>query len=235
MCNPSTRQSLALPKVKTRKMIGVMMKRGVLGYDPINKQYKVLSMTWVINGRREEASVEHQVLTLGTENPLWRKIKCCIPHCPEYGEISEICINGVSFIKVLESFTRTWVNPLLINYNGKVGLLIGCGGTQFVNGRSTSIKMGVLQDVEKQEWSEHIYVLPALWQNIVGDAYLCCVGVIRKNEIVLSSYYQNMPFYVFYYNTETTTITRVGFQGMEALKGNRVYTYLDHVENMTLL
>ncbi|XP_024005913.1 LOW QUALITY PROTEIN: F-box protein DOR [Eutrema salsugineum] len=76
LCNPSTGQSLTLPNLKTR-IIGV---RSLFGYDPIDKQYKVLSMT----RPRVEDDVEcedHQVLTLGgTGNLSWRTIKCCIPH-----------------------------------------------------------------------------------------------------------------------------------------------------------
>ena len=131
------------------------MRREILGYDPVDKQYKVLSMTWGSTcGRQEEAS--HQVLTLGTENPLWRRINCCIPHFPLH---YEICINGVlyyqagnvscsgsiiicfdvrsetfRFIKFLGSY------PRLVNYNGKLGLLLS-EETEFVHGRSKSIEL----------------------------------------------------------------------------------------------
>uniref|UniRef100_A0A0D3BST2 F-box domain-containing protein n=1 Tax=Brassica oleracea var. oleracea TaxID=109376 RepID=A0A0D3BST2_BRAOL len=42
ICNPSRRQSFTLPKMKTRKRTGL---RSFLGYDPIDKQHKVLAMT----------------------------------------------------------------------------------------------------------------------------------------------------------------------------------------------
>lgn len=236
ICNPSTRQSWALPKVKSRRKIGVM---SYLGYDPIDKQYKVLSMTWENHGRQIAVSEEHQVMTLGTEEPSWRKIKCCIPHFPQQ---DDICINGVLYYKavnisssdsiiicfdvrletfrfiIIESFATASGNPPLVNYKGKLGLFMS-GGSPCVHG--LSIELRVLQDVEKQEWSEHMYVLPSLRQ-IVGNPFLSYVGVTPKNEIVLSSCYQTVLFYVFYYNTITNTITSVEIQGMEAFKCNRV-------------
>ncbi|KAL1190706.1 F-box protein DOR [Cardamine amara subsp. amara] len=71
VCNPSTGQSITLPKPKTRKKISI---RSYFGYDPIEKQFKVLSMTWSDDG----TSKEHQVLTLGTEKLYWRMIECGI-------------------------------------------------------------------------------------------------------------------------------------------------------------
>ncbi|CAN6826111.1 unnamed protein product [Brassica oleracea] len=42
ICNPSTKQSFPLPKVKTRKWTAM---RSFLGFDPVEKQYNVLSVT----------------------------------------------------------------------------------------------------------------------------------------------------------------------------------------------
>ena len=42
ICNPSTKQSFPLPKVKTRKWTAM---RRFLGFDPVEKQYNVLSVT----------------------------------------------------------------------------------------------------------------------------------------------------------------------------------------------
>ncbi|XP_010510047.1 PREDICTED: F-box protein DOR-like [Camelina sativa] len=74
ICNPSTGQSLPLPKVTTKGVTVI----SYLGYDPVDKQFKVLSMTrpnkngWACSG--------HQILTLGTGELSWRMIDCRIPH-----------------------------------------------------------------------------------------------------------------------------------------------------------
>ncbi|EFH55619.1 hypothetical protein ARALYDRAFT_902249 [Arabidopsis lyrata subsp. lyrata] len=41
-------------------------QKSFFGYDPIEKQYKVLCMTLPSSGRHGGTSKEHQVLTLGT-------------------------------------------------------------------------------------------------------------------------------------------------------------------------
>lgn len=94
ICNPSTGQSLLLPKMKTRRRFGV---KSVFGFDPIEKHFKVLSMTFpygIYYGNCEE----YQVLTIGNRKLSWRLIECCIPHCPIY---NVICINGVLYYRAL--------------------------------------------------------------------------------------------------------------------------------------
>ncbi|EFH67592.1 hypothetical protein ARALYDRAFT_891482 [Arabidopsis lyrata subsp. lyrata] len=75
ICNPSTGQHLLLPKVRAKNVD----LRSFFGYDPIEKQFKVLCMTVTIY-RRQTSSKEHQVLTLGKGKLSWRKIECLIPH-----------------------------------------------------------------------------------------------------------------------------------------------------------
>ncbi|XP_018436807.1 F-box protein DOR [Raphanus sativus] len=70
ICNPSTGQSFTLPKLETRK--GAEMRR-FLGYDPVEKQYKLLSVTILDD---DNSVVDHQVLTLGTGNMTWRLVEC---------------------------------------------------------------------------------------------------------------------------------------------------------------
>ncbi|ESQ49356.1 hypothetical protein EUTSA_v10021999mg [Eutrema salsugineum] len=251
ICKPSTGQYLTLPKVKTRRRIGV---NSYFGYDPVENQYKVLSMTWLVYGQVDYCG-EHQLLTFGTTGePSWKKIQCHLFYSLR-SLYNQICINGVLYYPAINrssqdyiivcfdvrsekfSFVReksgTFGSERLINYNGKLGSL----ESQCFGGSCTSINLKVLEDAEKHEWSEHTYVLPALWKNLVGDTTARFVGVTRTNEIVLSSYYQypHAPFYVFYYNTERNTITRFVIQGFEAFKGCYFHTFLDHVEDVRLM
>ncbi|CAA7017102.1 unnamed protein product [Microthlaspi erraticum] len=250
ICNPSTRQTLTLPKVKSRRRIGV---RSYFGYDPIDKQHKVLAMTWKFCGYPWSVSEEHQVLTLGTNKPSWKKIECCIPHSPLY-EYHNICINGVLYYQAVNKSSGEFIIVCfdvksekfsfvkdtdakygcgaLINYKGKLGSLL------FRRCRKDadygSIKLRLLEDAEKHEWSEHIFVLPASWQNIFQDTRLHVVKVTQTNEIVLA----RSSCDVLYYNTETNTIRKVAIHGMEeAFKNDTgiVYASGDHVEDVKLI
>ena len=88
----------------------------------------------------------------------------------------------------------------------------------------------------KQEWSEHVYVLPALWEDIVGSASLSFLVMTQTNEIVMRSLaYPPSPLYLFYFNTERNTVVRVAIQGMDGSGCAHVKIFLDHVENVKLL
>ena len=247
VCSPSTGQSFTIPKMKTRRRIALS---SYLGYDPIHKQFKVLAMTLP-----DGISEEHQVLTLGGAGSPWKMIECSIPHCPGY---QVICINGVlyypakvnmsspfsmivcfdvrnekySFIKVTEAFIDH--TSTLINYNGKLASLTTPRRDR-ISGTTGAFVMCVLEDPQKHEWSKQIYLLPPQWEGLVGEATLHIVGITRTNEIVLSGKFPNDPFYVFYYNLEWRTIGRVQIHGMGAFKGNNVFTFIEHVEDLNLM
>ncbi|KAL0727885.1 hypothetical protein Bca4012_023978 [Brassica carinata] len=256
LCSPTTGQALVLPKVKTRRL----NVKCLLGYDPVDKQFKVLSMTqgWR-DPRNDMVSEEHQVLTLGTGKMSWRTIQCSIPHL--YPR-DDICIDGVlyytspyrscmivcfdvrsekfRFIEV-EGALRRAVLGFMVNCNGKLGLIVSEnkeGKVDVTSGRSARFKLWVLEDVDKQEWSERTYVLPAEWKNVVGEELLKFVGLTRTNEIVLSSWDAVNPFYLFYFSLERNTVVRVEIQGV-CMDGPcswlaNLQPFLDHVEDVKL-
>ncbi|RID66831.1 hypothetical protein BRARA_D01946 [Brassica rapa] len=244
ICNPSTGQSLNLPTLKTSERV-----ESYLGYDPVSKELKVLSMeTSFVSG--EWISVKHHVLTLGTKKLTWRLVECCIPH---RSSSKWICISGVLYYTATEGYWSsmvvcfdlnsekfTFVNFMkasgkemhgsttLINYNGKLGLLMSEDTT------SKSLELWVLRDAGKNEWSKHVYVLPPSWKDVVSE-YMRISGMVGTNEIVLAPLFQNVPLYVVYYNVERNTITKVGIQVMEALQGKIFHTFVNYVENVKLL
>ncbi|CAF2287714.1 F-box protein DOR [Brassica rapa] len=252
ICNPSTGQSLTLPRLKPTMRQGA---HSHLGYDPVSKEFKVLSMeTSFVSG--EWISLKHQVLTLGTEKLSWRLVECSIPHCPS---TKWICINGVlyytatagywssmvvcfdfksekfSFVNFMEASGKEMHgSTTLINYNGKLGLLMSEDtGYDYICGASKSLELWVLRDAGKNEWSEHVYVLPPSWEDVVSAMSIS--GMVGTNEIVLAPLFRNVPPYVIYYNVERKTITKVGIQVMEALQGKRFYTFLNYVEDVKFL
>ncbi|ANM65297.1 F-box and associated interaction domains-containing protein [Arabidopsis thaliana] len=99
ICNPSTGESVVLRKVKTRRK-GVI---SFLGFDPIDKNFKVLCMTRSCIGRAD--SEEHQVHTLETgKKPSRKMIECDILHYPVpvehtngFSQYDGVCINGVLY------------------------------------------------------------------------------------------------------------------------------------------
>ncbi|KAG7536484.1 F-box associated interaction domain, partial [Arabidopsis suecica] len=183
-----TGQCLSLPKLASR--VWVM---SYFGYDPVEKQYKVLSVTW------SKGSKEYQVLTLGIGEPSWRIIKCCRPNILlDKG----VCINGVLY------YICTITGVL------KDSMIVCFDSSSFISRTSESFELWVLEDIDKQEWSKHTCVFPALGQNVIGDANLHFVGVTQTNEIVLASSF-SVTFDLFYYNMEKKTMIRLQIQGME--------------------
>ncbi|CAA7044447.1 unnamed protein product [Microthlaspi erraticum] len=126
----------------------------------------------------------------------------------------------------------------LVNYNGKLGCAANSEQNEWrviFDRTSTSLMLWVVEDVEKQEWSERIYVLPAVWKDVVGENdKLIFVGVTRTNEIAFSSSYQTNPYYLYYLNLERNTVVRVEIRGMDTFKCWVYCTSLDHVEDVKL-
>ncbi|KAG7543991.1 F-box associated interaction domain [Arabidopsis thaliana x Arabidopsis arenosa] len=204
-------------------------------------------------------SEEHQVLTLGTKNPSWRKIECSLPHFPISGGI---CIDGilyyladqnkgtpkprfpkpytvVCFDVMSEKFTFihqaldnnvNWY-PTLINYHGKLGVLRHDHNGYF-SGTTRSLDLWVLDDVEKLKWLKKIYVLPPLWKNLFANMRLNIVGMTGNGEFVFSPAVLRDLFYILYYNVEKNTIVRVIIQGIGPVSGQEIYTFIDHVEDL---
>ncbi|RID66866.1 hypothetical protein BRARA_D01979 [Brassica rapa] len=228
--------------MKSRKRTGA---KSFFGYDPIEKQFKVLSMF-----TDNDFSSEHQVLTLSTTGKLSvRIVECGIPHCP----LSDgICISGVlyyksstekrvrgimcfdvrsetfRFVKVMEPFIGA-VHPqtTLVNYKGKLASVMSGWSYNFIGETCTSFVMYVVQDLEKQEWSKHNYKFaPGLIDGFFA-------GVTVAGELVLSPKFPSSPFYVFYCSLERKSIRRVEIQGMGGFK--QVYTFVNHVEDVKLM
>ena len=83
ICNPSTGRSALLPKE------GMLSSINYLGFDPVDKQLKVLSINFDRSGL---------ILTLGgTGDNSWREISCPLNHFSTGGLSEGICINGVLY------------------------------------------------------------------------------------------------------------------------------------------
>ncbi|XP_010480824.1 PREDICTED: F-box protein At3g57590-like [Camelina sativa] len=247
ICNPTTGKYATLPKLS---MMTSRESTDLFGFDPIDKQYKVLIMGYVTFDE-----TVHYILTLGTGHMRWRRIQCPISHhvCS-----TGICINGdlyyladkmdekshgktnllVCFDVRSEKFKfvdaefayDNW-RTTLINYKGKLGVI----NWNYDDAHVIELSMWVLEDMEKHEWSEYIYTLPENKDLDVDD--ITIAGVTATGEIVFSSLNSTCkPFYVIYYNPEKNTLQNivVEIQGFEAYHECKVYTFVDYVEDLSV-
>lgn len=256
VCNPITGKTIILPNLKKERMLVKI----VLGYDPIDKQFKVLFTTWSPCQPLDKPA-EHYVLTLGAEQLVWRTIECCKPLLPIRVCGVGICINGVlyymaernhyedivivcfdirfeklSFINTPEDLWVIGTQSRLINHNGQLGIMMSSNCWK-IDGRTTSFALWVLKDIQIHEWTKHIYELPLLWWDVVAETELCIVGMIGTCEIVLSPRYQSDLSYLFYYNLERCIVRRVGIQGFEGFNNSSLIPrcFLDYEENLKLM
>ncbi|CAL9233819.1 unnamed protein product [Arabidopsis halleri] len=240
ICNPSTGQYVILPKLLT----SYGQAGSFLGFDPIDKQFKVLVMS---------CAYDHHILTLGTGKMSWRKIQCPLTHnrCGE-----GVCFNGAVFY--LARKTEDWSYGIvcfdvrsekfmfidakhfgvssytqLINYKGKLG------GVSleyaYDGGFPLELCMWVLEDVEKHKWSKYVYTLQAENNIVKVKNNLSVVGTTATGEIVLSKDKGSIiintikPFYVFYFNPEKNTLSSVEIQDFGErhgwFNGHRVYAF----------
>lgn len=256
ICNPITCKSIILAKLK-RKMMRV---KSVLGYDPIDKQFMVLCMTWSPY-QPQDIPAEHYVLTLGTEQMVWRTIECSKPLRPILLCGDGICINGVlyymaelnryedivivcfdirseklSFINKPEDMWPLGSQSILINHKGHLGIIQSSTFWK-IDRETRSFALWVLNDIEKHEWTKHFYVVPRLWWKVLAETEFCIVGMTSTCEIVMSPRYLSPPFYLVYYNLEMNIVTSVGIRGLEAFMDSSLIAncFLDYVEDVKLI
>ncbi|KAF3610855.1 hypothetical protein DY000_02046562 [Brassica cretica] len=174
ICNPNTGRYETLPYISRYRR-----SYSLFGFDPVEKQYKVLHMAYPC------CPNDHRVMTLGTTG------------MREKSSFAIACfdIRSEKF-KILypESFCE------LTNYNGKLGVIYYDDLTH----DAVELRVWVLEDVDKQEWSKYSYTLRG---DKLFPHYASVVGVISTGEIVLSmaDYTSTQPFYIFYYNPEKNT------------------------------
>lgn len=249
ICNPKTGRYEALPFIlRYRKTYSFF------GFDPVHKQFKVLFMAYPFGPD------DHRIMTLGTAGMRWRKIKCSLRHeCVSSG----ICINGVLYYlgnlsrctKKSEEVDRFVIvcfdvrseefkfiyqesSCELINYKGKLGLVYY---DDQISDNAIELRVCVLEDLEKQEWSKYAYTLrDDRFFNLRG---VSVVGVDSSTgEIILSmaEYTSKRPFYVFYFNPETNTLQRVEIQGFgehhdeSCDEPSSVYVFADRVDDLNV-
>ncbi|EOA12427.1 hypothetical protein CARUB_v10028190mg [Capsella rubella] len=242
ICNPTTRQHVILPILKTG-----MKSKLFLGFDPIGKRYKVLLLVedWgshSTNSYSDYSETVHYIMTLGTRKMSWRKI-------PYHSEVvlyplnKGICINGVLYYSGRQHETMTFVivcfdvrsetfkfvdascfnkrpDITLVNYKGKLGVIYWM---------SDDLCVWILEDVEKPEWSKFVYSFAGR----LDSKFCYVIGMTSRGEIVCSGEDKfDEPVRFLYFDPERDTVKIVHIQGLKYR--SMVYTFVDHVEDLNV-
>ncbi|XP_010424055.1 PREDICTED: F-box/kelch-repeat protein At3g04660-like [Camelina sativa] len=257
--NPSTGQLLVLPKLNTRRKLGISR---FLGYDTVEDEYKVLCMT-VSQVSGPFVSEEHQVLTLkggaqkkNKEEATWRMIECKVPHCPATkGICMTTTMTGVIYYGAWSSSDRDKHESLIVCFDVKLeefslvklpdgveieshdqsdlvnyqGKIALLNNSWVQSSFSGKFDMWVLEDVVKPEWSKISIVVPS-WNDLVGKCLIKCRGAIPSfGEFIFSPAYSDSSFFIITYDREKDIGRRVVIEGLGD-NLRSVSLFLDHVE-----
>ncbi|ESQ31620.1 hypothetical protein EUTSA_v10005381mg [Eutrema salsugineum] len=239
--NPTTRQALWLPE---QKHMHLYKNICFLGYDPLENQYKVLSL------RERSLEQDCQVFTLSvpTAANKWRNIKGIGHHYPV---IPAICINGAIYYQArTEKYRRTYVlvsfdvrsekldqvkapetlmnhRSSLINFHGKLGFMCCQKGVEiwFMEQTDTT-----------QEWSRIFFHEQMVdLENWSGSGK----GVTRGGEIVFFYNRARYQCIVAYYDPKRNSMRYEDINDIDPaeIKYRNIFVTVvtDHVENTMCL
>ncbi|XP_010477764.1 PREDICTED: F-box protein At1g30790-like [Camelina sativa] len=119
---------------------------------------------------------------------------------------------NIAFIQGPEDYNAISCYSTLTNYQGKLACIS--------YGESHEMRMWILQDAEKQEWS-----------NVMTCYVPCdkktslCTGEIHTNEVVMASRWleSSKPFYVYYMDMMRESIRRVQIDGLADNEFRRIH------------
>lgn len=250
ICNPSTGQAFTLPCKGNRTS---------LGYDPVDGQFKALSLV-PTPVRGYHICVVHEVIKLGgggggVES---RNMVTSPPYSPL---TNRLCINGfiyfgawaprprtnpvivcfdvrhekISFIKMPKDILMSY--SVLIEYKGKLAYIVRHQPLSF-----RSFDLWILEDVKKGVWSKQTFDLSYDLVNITSP------GTNKAGEIIFAPTKLShcaQPFYIFHYNTQKKDLRRVRIHGIADDEGFRRHYGLvsdcnvsvspEHVESIAFL
>ncbi|CAH8253512.1 unnamed protein product [Arabidopsis lyrata] len=195
--NPSTGRFISLPSVRTRRRV----VKSFFGYDPVTDQYKVLSMTERLHGHNQDPSSQHQVFTLGEKKP-WRMIDSTSIPDHRMSQLSlmrfDLRADNMNLFTSLpeEIRTPTIYSDTLINYKGK--LAMAAPVTSF------TFDVWVL---DQDKCLKKITFSIEPWKSLFRC--LRVRGTTCTGEFILAPSYYSDEFYVFHYNPDKNSFTKI--------------------------
>ncbi|CAG7879742.1 hypothetical protein BRARA_C01018 [Brassica rapa] len=245
--NPTTRQIMKLPDVTS----GRRYVDALIAYDTVEDQYKVFCVKMF--DRKTQQQQEHFVCTVSSsQKQEWRKIENTTGGSYKCVLLGHIFIDGALYYRIdqsrivrfdvraekieiiktpKESHVSVAYDSALIDYNGKLGRLVGSCANNLVT-------LWVLEDVEKQEWSSMTHAVPYQCGSIHRDrVFVVCEAGIHAGVTMMF----RLPFRVCYYDLNKKNIREVEIRGMEDGDLRRVHGfgvltgYTGHIENISFL
>ncbi|CAH8364201.1 unnamed protein product [Eruca vesicaria subsp. sativa] len=234
ICNPSTGQVITFPcNPKMWKSFG-------LGYDPVDDQFKALTLVSCPYGN--PSFMVHEVITLGGGGGGGVVSRSQVTSPPYFPMTMGININGflyfgacapsqratpvfvcfdvrherlLSFITTPKDVLVCGAFSMLIEYKGKLGVIVP---HPFDGPCFDRFDLWILDDVEKHDWSRQTFELPFSLPFSLGmGKSVSSQGTNKAGEIIFSPTtlpYRAQPFYVFYYNLDTKDMRRVRIHGV---------------------
>ncbi|CAA7017378.1 unnamed protein product [Microthlaspi erraticum] len=221
ICNPGTRQVLTIP------CNGFITS---LGYDPVDDQFKALTM--VTTPSNDRGFIVHEVVRLGGQgggsrvkvtSPSYRPLTDALcfngfVYCPAWAPRQSmntviVCFDvrneTISFITTPPDVLLWQSHTSLIEYKGKLASVVP---HQDPLSGIRGFDLWMLDDVDKPEWSMQSFVLPYVLVHVTSP------GTNKAGEIIFAprklSHGPEPFFYLFYYNVETKHLRKVRIHGV---------------------
>ncbi|KFK27977.1 hypothetical protein AALP_AA8G456000 [Arabis alpina] len=231
--NPTTRQSLTLPSIKSNIFAPDEICKYVLyflGYDPVLDQYKVLCTFAMYSRDLQWITTEHWVFVLEAGG-CWRRFEFdqYQPHLPTR---LGLCINGVIYYLASTCMSRSIVIRFdvrseeflmiqapddvsgvfmvtgFIEYAGRPAIL---DHTRFRN--KGMVDLWVLEDGGK--WTMKSLVLRSSQMHLIDNNISWAVqGTTRNGEVIFSRFDLLPPYYILYYDLQKNDLRRVKIRGI---------------------
>ncbi|KAG2304875.1 hypothetical protein Bca52824_033526 [Brassica carinata] len=218
--NPTTRKLYTL----TKPIKGLPYAKFLLGYDPADAIYKVLCILF------DKTTDEGCVLTLGSAQESWRRIKTNHKHCVNSFPTQHVCTKGFIYYRAYTDTTdrigfimsfdvrseKFHMIKFPWNDMGSIVVLIYQG--MFACLRSTypgdSITLWILQDAEKHVWSRKNFLAPFRYYDQSLKIVCNLIGFTDSGELVYVPVRCYKSFYVLYYDPEKNKFHRVECKGI---------------------
>ncbi|KAG2304873.1 hypothetical protein Bca52824_033524 [Brassica carinata] len=217
--NPTTRKLYILTKPEKSWENAQFL----LGYDPTDAKYKVLCI------RFHETTDEVCVLTLGSAQESWRRIKTNHNHCLNYYP-AHVCTNGfiyytaytdktdrIGFIMRFDVRSEKF-HMIKFPWNDMRYIVVLIYQGMFACLRSTypgdSITLWISQDAEKHVWSSTNFLAPFHYYDQNLKIVCTLIGITDAGEIVYVPEKCYKSFYVIYYDSKRNKFHRVEYKGI---------------------
>ncbi|KAG7569977.1 hypothetical protein ISN45_Aa04g026300, partial [Arabidopsis thaliana x Arabidopsis arenosa] len=241
--NPSTKQLLTLPSVKsdiTAQQGQLKSTQYFLGRDPVNDQYKLfctieISSQWFANMRSE-----HWVFTLEAGGS-WKKVVplgIYHPHAPatagrsihgvvHYLAWVDLYNCAVVSFDIMSEEVTTFLLPRKIRDVPLPALmmkadLIEYDGKLAIFNHSYlkdegSVDLWVLKDAEMKKWSNKRLVLQPCQRHLVHDIDLIVKGTTKDGKVMLAPLEMRSQFYILCYDVQSNDLRKVEIKGVPRL------------------